>query len=181
MVDRDGTEADKEALYDVHLAQRPPDDLRTRFPSMTIRRMRAQTALRQRVNEPRQLDDLLEKVFSVGLVLTDVHRMPPSAGLATYEVRVAGELGEPLLRYLRWFHYTVPEQTLVRLTAAQADLHGFLRACTDSGVRIERVRRVHAPTATARRARACPSRDRAAGRGGRPRRAGSRTACRRSP
>ena len=94
-------------------------------------------------------DDLLEKVFSVGLVLTDVHRLPPSAGLATYEVRVAGDLGEPLLRYLRWFHYTVPEQTLVRLTVAQADLHGFLRACTESGVRIERVRRVHAPTATA--------------------------------
>jgi hypothetical protein len=150
MMDAVGTEADKEALYDVHLACRPPDDLRTRFPSMTVRSMSAQTALRQRVNEPRQLDDLLEKVFSVGLVLTDVHRLPPSSGLATYEVRVAGELGEPLLRYLRWFHYTVPEQTLVRLTAAQADLHGFLRACTDSGVRIEQVRRVYAaPTAPA--------------------------------
>jgi hypothetical protein len=114
---------------------------------MTVRSTKTQTALRNRVMESQQLDDLLEKVFSVGLVLTDVHRLPTTAGLATYEVRVAGELGEPLLRYLRWFHYTVPEQTLVRLTAGSADLHRFLRACTDSGARIERVRRVlPAPT-----------------------------------
>jgi hypothetical protein len=142
MVDGVRVEEDPEVLYDVHLGRRPPESLRSRFPSMTVRSTEPQTALRQRVNEPRQLDDLLEKVFSVGLVLTDVHRLPPSAGLATYEVRVAGELGEPLLRYLRWFHYTVPEQTLVRLTAASADLLGFLRACTDSGARIERVRRI---------------------------------------
>jgi hypothetical protein len=142
MADQAGTEEDGELLYDVHLGRRPPEHLRSRFPSMSVRSTEAQTALRQRVEEPRQLDDLLSKVFSVGLVLTDVHRLPVSAGLDTYEVRVAGELGEPLLRYLRWFHYTVPEQTLVRLTAASADLHRFLRACTDNGVRIERVRRV---------------------------------------
>ncbi len=152
MTDSVGGEADQEVLYDVHLARRPPDYLRSRFPSMTVRSTGAQTALRERVEEPKQLDDLLEKVFSVGLVLTDVHRLPPSdrgrigtgedIGLATYEVRIAGELGKPLLRYLRWFHYTIPEQTLVRLTAASADLNRFLRACTDSGARIERVRRV---------------------------------------
>jgi hypothetical protein len=142
MADGVRVEDDQEVLYDVHLGRRPPESLRSRFPSMTVRSTEMQTALRQRVNEPRQLDDLLAKVFAVGLVLTDVHRLPPSAGMFTDEVRVAGELGEPLLRYLRWFHYTVPEQTLVRLTAGSADLHHFLRACTDSGAGIERVRRI---------------------------------------
>ena len=142
MADPAGTQADEQVLYDVHLGRRPPEHLQSRFPAMTVRTTTSQTALRQRIMEPRQLDDLLDKLFSVGLVLTDVHRLPTSAGLATYEVRVAGELGEPLLRHLRWFHYTVPEQTLVRLPAAPADLHRFLRECTDSGARIERVRRV---------------------------------------
>jgi hypothetical protein len=152
MADRVGAEVNHQITYDVHLARRPPDYLRSRFPSMTVRSTGAQTALRERVEEPHQLDVLLEKVFSVGLVLTDVHRVSPCdtpragaggrSGLATYEVRIAGELGEPLLRYLGWFHYVVPEQTLVRLTAASDDLNRFLRACTDNGARIDRVRRV---------------------------------------
>ena len=131
----------------------------------------------------------------MGLVLTDIapdcrSREPSTRGLATYEVRVAGELGEPLLRYLRWSHYAVPEQTLVRLAAGSADLHRFLRACTDCGASIERVRRVAARAAAASRSRTSTadlslrelaSRDRAAGRGVRPPRDGSRTACRRFP
>ena len=99
MVDRVGAEADQEVLYDVHLARRPPD-----VPAVPVplhdgpqhreRRPRCGSGS----SEPQQLDDLLEKVFSVGLVLTDVHRLTSdeadrAAGLATYEVRVAGELG----------------------------------------------------------------------------------------
>ena len=148
-------EHDSAATYDVQLARRPPEELRRQFPSMTIRTTGAQTVLLERVTEPQQLDELLDKVFAMGLVLLDLHRRPPSSrgcrcdggdatGRAIYEVRVAGELGEALLRYLRWVHYAVPTQTLVRLTAASADLHRFLVACTDSGARIERVRRVGA-------------------------------------
>ncbi len=150
-----GAEHDRATTYDVQLARRPPEELRSQFPSMTIRTTGAQTVLLERVTEPRQLDELLDKVFAMGLVLMDLHRRPPSSsgcrrdggdasGRAIYEVRVAGELGEALLRYLRWVHYDVPTQTLVRLTAASADLHRFLVACTDSGAQIERVRRVGA-------------------------------------
>ncbi|MGH3458741.1 hypothetical protein [Aeromicrobium sp.] len=37
--------------------------------------MRAQTALFREVEEPEELDGLLQKLLSMGLVLTEVHRM----------------------------------------------------------------------------------------------------------
>jgi hypothetical protein len=169
-------ESDREVVYDIELRRRIPDALRSQFPSITVRTAGAQTALRRQVGETGQLDALLQKLRSVGVVLTGIHRLSPvprdgvavetdsSAGHpvgqdaeppggATYEVRVAGELGESLLRYLRWPHYVVPEQTQVRLAAGPAELHRFLRACTDCGASIDRIRRVDtAPTpVTARR------------------------------
>ncbi len=132
-----------EPLYDVLLGSRPPESLRRSFPTMSIRLTGAQTALRRRVSEPRQLDALLEKLCSLGVQLLDIHRLPGPAGDdQTYEVRVAGEIGESLLRYLSWPHRVVPEQTRVRISAASGDLHQFLRACTESGASIQRVRRV---------------------------------------
>ncbi len=165
MKDRAGSRADPETLYDILLKERPPEFLQLRYPSMTICTTGAQTALRGRVQGQGQLDALLQKLCSVGLALTDIHRLPAAAhdrflaeggpgstevadlseggaGCATYEVRVAGVLGARLLRYLRWSHYAVPEQTLVRLAAAAPELHSFLRACTDYGTSIERVHRV---------------------------------------
>lgn len=165
MVDPVVAETDRAVAYDIKLGRRPPGSLRARFPSMTVQTTEVQTALRCQVERRGQLDALLEKLCSVGLVLTEVRRLPAAVrdhvraddeapgiqaadlaeGLArgaTYEVRVAGELGEPLLRDLHWSHYFVPEQTLVRVAVSPAELHGFLQACTDSGARIERVRRV---------------------------------------
>ena len=127
-------EADREVVYDIQLHRRLPDSLRSEFPAMTVRTVGAQTALRLHVEEPEQLDGLLQKLRSVGVALTGLHRRaeldPERRDGATYEVRVAGELGEPLLRYLRCPHYVVPEQTQVRLAVGSAGLHRFLRACT---------------------------------------------------
>ena len=161
---RPEAEAERPVLYDIHLRRPLPESLRSQYPSLIVRKIGAQTALRQQVRGPAQLDALLQKLCSVGLVLTDVHRLPPAASGclsahgqssdtesaetdggrvqgAVYEVRVQGELGETLLRYLRWSHYVIPEQTRVRLVAGSAELHRFLQVCTDSGTSIERVRR----------------------------------------
>jgi hypothetical protein len=139
-------EADREVVYDIQLHRRPPDSLRSEFPAMMVRSVGAQTALRLHVEEPEQLDGLLQKLRSVGVALTGIHRRaerdPERGDGATYEVRVAGELGESLLRYLRCPHYVIPEQTQVRLAVGSAGLHRFLRACTECGASIERVRRL---------------------------------------
>ncbi len=66
-----------------------------------------------------------------------------------YEVRVEGELGEPLLRFLSWSHGVMPEQTCVRVNATPAELGALLRACSENGLIIERVRRIDS-------ARPCP-------------------------
>jgi hypothetical protein len=143
----------RDGVYDVHLCRRPADSLWARYPAVAVHTTGAQTALRRRVSEPAQLDALLQRLRSVGLVLMDVRRVssvatptpsaPDSVGRGeVYEVRVNGELGKPLLRYLNWPHYVVPGQTMVRIDAASADLLRFLEACTDAGASIERVRRV---------------------------------------
>jgi hypothetical protein len=146
MVALAATEAEREVVYDIALHQRLPDSLRSEFPAMMVRTTGAQTALRLHVEEPAQLDALLQKLRSVGVVLTGLHLRselePERAGGATYEVWVAGELGESLLRYLRCPHYVVPEQTQVRLAVGSTGLQRFLRACTSCGAGIARVRRV---------------------------------------
>jgi len=165
MVDPGGVERDAEALYDIHLSQSPPESLRRQFPSMTVAASGAQTALRRKVNGPGQLSSLLRDLSAVGLVLTDVHLVSPAdleadgvsdgpsevhggrpsqetSQSVTYEVRVAGAIGDRLLRSLRCTHYAVPEQTLVRLTFGSTGLARFLRACTNCGLAIEDVRRV---------------------------------------
>lgn len=110
---------------------------------MSVQATGAQTSLRRRISGPAQLDALLEKLGSLGLPLLDIHRWPPTGGEEqTYEVRIDGRVGEPLLRHLSWTYAVVPERTRVRIAAASGDLHQFLRACTESGASIQRVRRV---------------------------------------
>jgi hypothetical protein len=59
-----------------------------------------------------------------------------------FEVRVEGQLGEPMLRLLGWSHVTVPEQTLVRVDVTPAALQRIVKDCTDRGLTIERIHRV---------------------------------------
>lgn len=144
MVDR-GQFGDRSApAYDVQLGCKVPTSVEAQHRFARTRTTRTQTALVGQVRQPEQLDTLLAEVFSVGLVLHDVICLtrPDGDGVATYEVRVEGEIGEALLSHLRWRHRVVPEQTLVRVVAGPADLLQCLKEYTDAGVIIEGVRRV---------------------------------------
>lgn len=153
--------------YLVLLGSPLPEALRSRFPTATAEETGAQTALLGRGIGPQQLDVLLDKLGSFGIPLLEIHQLPGCPeGEQAYEVRVAGEVGQAVLRYLNWTHRIIPPQTRVRITAAPGELHEFLRACTESDTTIQRVRRVgysasgsgtttahrHAPVS---RARAC--------------------------
>lgn len=148
MVDRDAREVRSEPEYDVQLwresPQAPEDAPWPRAQSCTTPR---QTALVGEVRDAAQLESLLARVQAVGLVLDEVHRVAETStadgeGFATYEIRVEGEIGPSLLCYLKWRHYVVPEQTLVRIAAGSAELLRQLKVFTDAGARIEQVRRV---------------------------------------
>jgi len=145
-------------MYEIHLYGTPPEELVAQFPSARLRRMPAQTLLMRRVSSQEELSVLLERVFSMGLVLNDVHELrvasPPSVGARSeggqrsvyraYEVRIDGELDAAMLRYLGWHHRHLPEQTALRLDSPPTDIHEFLNACCRRRLGIERVRRVTA-------------------------------------
>jgi hypothetical protein len=132
-----------EALYEVLLDDGFPPSLRARFPQVRVAVSEVQTSFARPGGTPEQLDALLEKVGASGVHLLEVHRSAgtPGAG-ATYEVRVEGEMGAPLLRHLAWPYRVVPRQTLVRIRSSGGQLTRFLEACTECGARIQRVRRV---------------------------------------
>lgn len=60
-----------------------------------------------------------------------------------YDVRVEGELGERLLRYLACPHRLEPPRSVVRLDdVTAAELEAFLDACKRAGLTVERVQPV---------------------------------------
>jgi hypothetical protein len=165
---------DRGATYEIRLAGAPPESLRRRFPSMRVQAMRAQTVLFRRSAGPRDLDTLLDQQRSLGLPLTEIHQAPAlpvedpadasgsrdATAARSYEVRVDGELGDKLLRYLRWSSCVVADQKSARLEATPTELQRFLSACSHHGVGIERVHRLYAAP-TAGQAATGTSRDRA--------------------
>lgn len=147
MVDRDVRDDRSEPEYDIRLWPEPPETLSEIFPRVRTCTTPTQTALVGEVSDPAQLENLLERLQSVGLVLDEIHRIDGRASTAgddvtTYEIRVEGELGAPLLRSLNWRHYVVPEQTRVRIAAGSTDLLRCLMMFTGAGARIDQVRRV---------------------------------------
>jgi hypothetical protein len=143
--------------YEIRLQGAPPPlTLHEQFPSIEMLTRRPETLLFRRVDDLAELDALLDQILSMGLVLTEVHELPvtsiarpeghhgsdASPQTGWYEVRVEGELGEPLLRYLNWSHRVVPEQTYMKVEATSSELDAILSVCAEEGTTIERVRRV---------------------------------------
>jgi hypothetical protein len=150
------SERESPATYEISLQAAPPDSLTQHFEDMRVARSRPQTVLSRRVESQAELDCLLESLGSLGLSVAEVHEIPlPSTEVSTdqqdawrtprkYEVRVDGELGPTLLRFLHWRHSLVPEQTSVRLDATPTRVLQFLAKCSELGLGIQRVRRVEA-------------------------------------
>jgi hypothetical protein len=69
------------AVYEIRLRGVAPEPLRERFPTATVITTRTETVLFRQVEEPAELDDLIEKLVAMGLVLTEVHELllPPQA------------------------------------------------------------------------------------------------------
>jgi hypothetical protein len=63
------------AVYEIRLRGGSAEPLRRRFPSATVLTTRTETVLFRRVEEPSELDELIENLLSMGLVLTEVHEL----------------------------------------------------------------------------------------------------------
>lgn len=69
------------AIYEIRLQAASPEPLRRQFPTATVFTTRTETVLFRPVDEPAELDALIEHLLSMGLVLTQVHelRLPRSS------------------------------------------------------------------------------------------------------
>ncbi len=76
--------ADEEptAVYEIRLQGTSAEPLRQKFPAAVVSTTRSETVLLRRVEEPAELDALLEELLSMGLVLTEVHELMPPSGNA---------------------------------------------------------------------------------------------------
>ena len=122
---------------------------------MDVHTARAQTVLFRYVRDIGELDALLDRLRSTGLVLTELHAAaePPEtrsegsggewgSSLRYYEVWVSGELGDKLLGYLGWSHRLVTERQVARGEVSAHELNAFLSHCCAAGLAVDRVRRV---------------------------------------
>ena len=75
MVNRQPSTDNVSATYEIRLQGTPPQELRRRFPTMKVCTGPPETLLFRCVEEPAKLDELLEELHSMGLVLTEVHRL----------------------------------------------------------------------------------------------------------
>ncbi|HWM74035.1 MAG TPA: hypothetical protein VNQ53_09855 [Nocardioides sp.] len=145
------------ATYEVSLRGPMPASVRDRSTGMAVQTVRSQTVLFRYVRDVGELDTLLDRLRSTGLVLTEIHAgaEPPDAkaeasgresGAAHryYEVWVSGELGDKLLGYLGWSHRLVAERQIARGEVSPHELNAFLSRCSAAGLAVDRVRRVAA-------------------------------------
>ena len=118
-------------------------------PSAQVTTGPVSTILWHRLSSIDEFDDLLDSLLDMGITPTEVHesaggihRSPdPAAGqddsgaspATTYcEVRVCGQLGDAILKYLGWSH-RVAEITVVRLRASDEALRALVGRTSEVG------------------------------------------------
>jgi molybdopterin-guanine dinucleotide biosynthesis protein len=68
-------EPEPTALYEVRLQGTDPEPLRRAFPTARVYTTPTETVLVRRVEEPAELDELIDQLLSRGVVLTEVHEV----------------------------------------------------------------------------------------------------------
>lgn len=75
MTDGLSPEEEPTAVYEIRLQKTSPEPLRRQFPTATVLTTRTETVLVRQVEDPAELDTLIQSLLSMGLVLTEVHEM----------------------------------------------------------------------------------------------------------
>ena len=70
-------EPEPTALYEIRLQGTNPEPLRRAFPTASVYTTPTETVLFRQVEEPAELDELIDQLLSRGVVLTDVHEVKP--------------------------------------------------------------------------------------------------------
>jgi hypothetical protein len=95
MTDRQSQRDEPTATYEIRLRGTSAEPLRKQFPAATVFSTRTETVLLHIVERPAELDALIEKLLSMGLVLTEVHELPLPQTSVVDPARSAGSEGVP--------------------------------------------------------------------------------------
>ena len=89
------TSADPEptAVYEIRLKGIHPEPLRRAFPTATVYTTPTETVLFRRVEEPAELDELIDQLLSRGVVLTEVHQVNQAGTSTSRPLGSASERG----------------------------------------------------------------------------------------
>jgi hypothetical protein len=148
------THQQSEAVYDITLQGAPPASLVARCPAARLYVTPVTTVLSRRRVDDQQIDDLIERLRSIGITPMEVrtgsvHGKGPKK---TYcEFRIEGRLGASMARYLGWKAHVEPERTVIRLRTSRDGLQVLLDELADSRIRIDHFIR-HRPSRTSSRA-----------------------------
>jgi hypothetical protein len=148
------------AMYEITVQGAPSTDLTARFPSVTLLSTPVATILSRHVFDAAEIDDLMERLRSIGVTPLEVLADPGGdarttraremrdlvggdapaksrPGGAYYEFRVEGQLGESMLQYLQWPARLEEQRTVVRVLATPAEFQVILAELTGSDVQID--------------------------------------------
>jgi hypothetical protein len=119
-------------VYEITLRGTPPASLAARFPSVTLYSAPPATVLSRRVVDPREIDELVEKLRSLGIAPLEVR-----ASRRHYEFRIEGRLTDSTLRSMQWAARLDQERTVMLISATQAELRMILNELADTGIEID--------------------------------------------
>ena len=120
-------------MYEITLRGAPPRGLIARFPAISVLTEPPATVLFKHVTDPAQVDELTERLRTLGITPLEVRT---SSG--HYELRIEGRLGRSILGYLQWASRLEPERAVVRVVATQRELRMILEQLAQGGTEIER-------------------------------------------
>ena len=73
-------DSEESAVYEIRLQGTSAATLRRQFPTATVLTTPTETVLFRQVEDPSELDALIARLMSMGLVLTEVHEVSLSNG-----------------------------------------------------------------------------------------------------
>ena len=119
-------------MYEITLRGTPPANLAARFPCVTLYSAPTVTVLSRRVVDPGEIDELAERLRSLGIAPLEVH-----ASAGNYEFRIEGRLSDSTLRSMRWAARLDQERTVMLVRATHAEVQRILNELADSGIDID--------------------------------------------
>lgn len=119
-------------MYEITLRGTPPASLAARFPSATLYSAPPATVLSRRIVDPLEIDELVEKLRSLGITPLEVH-----VSCRRYEFRIEGRLTDATLHSMQWAARLDRERTVMVVPATPAELRMILNELADTGIEID--------------------------------------------